>query len=219
VSLAAPRFFFTALAFLVFALSARALDWESTVVEAHPAPFQAEVDLVFNYHNNGAKPVRVLAVNTGCHCVFAKAESDRVEPGAKGRILAHFSIGDRVGLYERTISVSTDDASEPQYLTVRIAIPDIATVTPRVLEWHRGGEATEQFVEIAAGPTVLVDFKEATATNNAFIVRLEPIELGRRYRLAIKPRSTAAVANAAVRIKGLERTGHDVLVSAYANVR
>jgi hypothetical protein len=209
---------FTA-AFLVLALGARALEWDATTAESHPAPFQTDVDLDFTYHNRGDKAVHILAVNTGCHCVSAKAEHDIVEPGATGRVLAHFSIGDRVGLYERTISVSTDESSAPQYLTVRIDIPDIATVTPRVLEWHRGGDATEQYVEIAAGANVQVDFKEATATNNAFVVRLEPIELGRRYRLAIKPRSTAAVANAAVRIKGLERTGHDVLVSAYANVR
>ncbi|HEY4300423.1 MAG TPA: DUF1573 domain-containing protein [Candidatus Didemnitutus sp.] len=206
-------------AFLASALAAHALEWDATTAESHPAPFQAEVDLEFTFRNAGSKPVHILSVNTGCHCVSAKADNEVVEPGARGRILAHFSIGDRVGLYERTIAVSTDDATQPQYLTVSVDIPDIATVTPRVLEWHRGDAPTEQFVEISAGANVLVDFKEATATNNAFEVRLEPIELGRRYRLAIKPRSTAKVANAAVRIKGLERTGHDVLVSAYANVR
>ncbi|HVU17492.1 MAG TPA: DUF1573 domain-containing protein [Candidatus Didemnitutus sp.] len=199
--------------------SARAVEWDAVAREVKAAPFQTDVDLEFGFHNTGSHAVQIQAVRTGCHCVSARADRDSIEAGGRGRILAHFSVGDRVGLYERTITVTTDESPEPQYLTVRIDIPEIATVTPRVVDWPIGGAADEKTVEIDAGPGLQVDFTEATATNNAFAITLQPVELGRRYRLVIKPRSTAEHANAAVRIKGRERTGHDVLVSAYANIR
>jgi len=209
----------TMLALLAAAGPARALEWKDTAREARAAPFAETVDLVYEFRNAGSRPVTVADVQTSCHCISAAPDKRVYQPGETGRITAHFVVADRFGLYERTISVASDDAPEPMQLTARIEVPDIAVVAPRSLEWRLGAPADEQVVDVRAAGDLRIDFATATPTNGAFTVRLEPIESGRLYRLHIRPASTAAVANAAIRVQGRERTGHDVLVSAYANVR
>ena len=45
------------------------------------------------------------------------------------------------------------------------------------------------------------------------------MEPGKRYRLHLKPRSTALSASAAIRVTGREKAGHDVIISAYASIQ
>jgi len=201
------------------AVAAPALEWKNTVVEVRAAPFAETVDLVYEFRNGGPRPVTLADIQTNCHCISATSDRRVYAPGESGRLTAHFVVADRFGLYERTISVSADDAPEPTLLTARIDVPDIAVVTPRSLEWRVGAVPAEQTVEIRAAGDLRIEFTSATPTNAAFEARLEPVEAGRVYRLHLRPRDTAAVANAAIRVQGRESTGHDVLVSAYANVR
>jgi hypothetical protein len=204
---------------LAAASSGFALEWKTTLVEVHVAPFQPDLDLVYEFRNAGNRPVTITDIQTNCHCVSATADKSVYQPGETGRVTAHFVVADRFGIYEREISVASDDSPTAQHLVARIDLPDIAVVTPRSLDWRVGAAPTEQAVEIRAGDGLAIDFSEATPTNNAFTVVLEPVETGRVYRLHVTPRTTAAIANTAIRVKGRERTGHDVLVSAYANVR
>jgi hypothetical protein len=204
---------------LAAAAPAMALEWKTTLVEVAAEPFQPAVDLVYEFRNAGNRPVAVGDIQTSCHCISAAADKRVYQPGETGHLTAHFVVADRFGLYERTISVVSDDTAEAQHLTARISVPDIAVVTPRSLEWSVGAAGDDQSVEIRAGAGLTVDFTEATPTNNNFTVRLEPVEAGHLYRLHVIPRSTATVANAAIRVHGREKSGHDVLVSAYANVR
>ncbi len=204
---------------LVLPPGARALDWPKRTVEVRPAPFQDLLTLIFEFKNSGSKPVTIRSVQTSCHCISAAPDKSTYAPGETGRIIAEFSIGDRYGLYERQISVASDDTDSPQILTAKVEVPDVATIMPRMLEWHLGATATEQSVELRAAAGLTIDFSEAVSTSEVFHVRLEPVDAGHVYRLFVQPGSTAAVANAAIRLHGKDRTGHEVLISAYANVR
>jgi hypothetical protein len=204
---------------LASALTAPALEWKTTLLEVHPAPFQADADIVFEFRNTSPRPVTINDIQTNCHCISATSDKNVYQPGESGRITAHFVVADRYGLYDRTISVASDDTPTAQHLTARITVPDLAVVNPRSLDWHVGAAGNEQSVEIRAGGELTIEFTEATPTNDAFAVRLEAVEPGRLYRLHVTPRSTVAIANTAIRVHGREKSGHDILVSAYANVR
>jgi hypothetical protein len=105
-------------------------------------------------------------------------------------------------------------------LTVRVEVPEIATVSPRTLAWSIGDkDAVERvaLVEVAAG--LAVEFSEVGYSGPGFRARLETAGAAGKFRVWVKPDSTAAAASAAVRLIGREKSGRSVVVSVYASVR
>lgn len=198
--------------------SAFALDWKSTTAELRLAPLQSNAEVVFEFTNTSTKSVTIRDVQANCGCLEAASDRTVCAPGETGRIRARFAVGDRYGLYERTISVVTDDSSTPTHLRVSIDVPELASVTPRSLEWKRDAAIGEQIIDVRATAPLNIEFTEATPTNESFTARLETVEAGHAYRIHLKPVSTAAPANAAIRIIGREKSGRAVLISAYADV-
>ncbi|MDP2138274.1 MAG: DUF1573 domain-containing protein [Candidatus Didemnitutus sp.] len=200
-------------------LSAAGLNWISTSVDTTTAPFQATLDVAFGFKNPGNRLVTVLAIQTNCECLAATTDRPSYEPGATGVVTARFTVGDRLGLYERSITVVTDDGSPPQRLAVRVMVPEVATLTPQNLTWPIGGIAGEKTVEVSPTGEGKINFVEAFASSGDFRVRLEVVSEGRHYRLQVMPLRTDAPASAAIRLKGATASGQEVVVSAYASVR
>ena len=205
--------------FLIGIIPVAALDWQQRTLDAHAEPFQKTVTLAFEFKNGGTRPVHILDLKTSCSCLSAASEKSSYAPGETGKIHAEFSTTETPGLYERQINVLTDESESPQQLIVRIEIPELAILTPRSLDWRLNENVEEKSVELRANGTLRIDFTESIPSNDSFVARLEPVEPGRVYRLVIRPHRTTAVANAAVRIHGHDSAGHEILISAYANVR
>ena len=204
---------------LLGANPASALEWTVTTLDAHAEPFQKTLTLIFRFKNTGATPVHMLDLQTSCSCLAARGDKKVYAPGEAGQITAEFSAEEPPGTYERQIQVVTDAAGPPQRLTVRIEIPEFALLAPRSLEWRLNENATEKSSELRANGALRISFTQAIPTSDSFTVRLETVVPDQVYKLIVTPRSTAAVANAAIRISGRDTTGHDILISAYANVR
>lgn len=213
-----PRLLLSAVLALA-ALPGAALEWKAATLTFTTAPFQKTQDVVFEFRNTGPRPVTILDIQTNCECLDAGADQTVYAPGAGGAIKARFTIDERAGLYERLILVVTDEAPAGVRLLVRIEVPEIAAFSPRSVGWKLNGAADERFLELTPGPGLTIDFAAAQATNDAFTARLETLEPGRRYRLHLKPRSTTRPASAAIRVSGREKSGRDVVVSAYANIQ
>ena len=195
-----------------------ALDWKATTLTVTTAPFQTEQDAVFEFTNQSSQPVTIRELATSCSCLLADSDLKTYAPGISGKITAKFTVGDRGGLYERTVTVVTDESGSPVHLTLRIEVPEIASVTPRSVEWRLNDELVEKTVELKAAAGLEIVFSDAQPTNDAYIVRLELIEQGRLYRLHIRPNDTKHPVSTAVRLFGREKSGHDVVLSAYASV-
>ena len=208
-----------ALTLALAALPAAALDWKTTHVELTTAPLQKTTETSFEFTNPSDKPVTIRGVDSSCDCLDATASAKVIAPGAAGRIHAKFTVGDRFGIYQRTIIVSTDEGTAPVALTIQLDVPEAATLTPRSVEWKIGAPATEQAVEIAVTPGLELTISNVQATSDAFTSRLETVEPGRRYRLHLAPKTTAEVANAAFRLYAKAGSGEDLVLSAYGNVR
>lgn len=208
-----------ALTLALAALPAFALEWKTTHLELRTAPLQKTTETFFEFTNSSDKTVTITDVESSCDCLDATASAKVIAPGASGRIHAKFTVGDRFGLYQRTIFVSTDESKVPVALTVQLDVPEFATVTPRSVEWKLGAPAAEQTVEIAVADGLELTFSTVQATSDAFAARLEIVEAGRRYRLHITPKSTQEAANAAFRLYGRTPAGQNLVLSAYGNVR
>ena len=196
-----------------------ALEWKSLTVSVTTVPLQTTQDVVFEFKNTGTRSVTLLDVQTNCDCLAASADRQIYAPGTGGVIKARFTIGDRVGLYERVITVLTDESADPVRLLVKFEVPDLVTLTPRSVVWQSGEAASDKTVELTTSAGLEIAFAEAQPTNGDFTSTLETVTAGRHYRLHLKPRSTAQPASAAIRVSGREKSGHAVVVSAYANVQ
>lgn len=215
-----PRHFFATLLFGVCASASSALEWKSQSLQARTVPFQSTVDIVFEFKNDSTRPVTIFSVQTNCDCLDATTDRKVYQPGQSGQLKARFTVGDRLGLYQRSITIETDEAKSPTtHLGLSIEVPEIVSLSQRMLDWRIGPVGKEQTVIIRPVPGLAIDFHTAQATNEDFIVHLKTIKTGEVYRLTVKPKSTKHAANAAIRISGRDAAGHDVLVSAYANVK
>lgn len=215
----ARRPLFTALLLGACALTGQALEWKTHTLTVATAPFQKTQDVVFEFSNPGPKPVALVDLQTNCDCLDVSADQQTYAPGASGTLKARFTVGDRSGLYERLILVVTDESPTPVRLMVRIEVPEAAIVSPGSVSWRLNETVIEKAVDLAPAPGLEIDFADAQVTNEAFGARLETVEPGRRYRLHLTPRSTAAPASAAIRVFGREKSGRDIVVSAYASVQ
>ena len=200
-------------------LPCAAMDWKTRTHDFTMAPFQTTQEAVFQFTNNGGRPVRILEVESNCDCLIAGADRQVYAPGATGVIRASFTIGDRLGIYERRIKVVTDESPEPVRLQVRIQVPELVVVNPRSLAWKINEPATEKSVDLVVIPGLQINFTRVESTSNDFAARLETVETGRRYRVFIRPPGTSQPANAAIRIFGQAESKQPVIVSAYGNVR
>jgi hypothetical protein len=204
---------------LACAITAPALEWKTTHQSVKAAPLQSTAETSFEFTNRGGKPVTIVSVDTSCDCLDAEPSEKVIAPGATGRIRARFTVSDRSGVFQRVIIVTTDDTKEPAALTAELNVPEIATLTPRSLEWPLQGAASAKVVEIAIAEELVLTLGEVRPTSDAFTARLETVEAGRRYRMHLTPRSTAEAASTAVRIHGNTDTGKAIILSAYGNVR
>jgi len=206
------------LLFVGFFVSAHALEWKTETLSVTTAPFQSELAVVFEFTNRSSKPVQIHEIETTCSCLRADSDLKVYPPGASGKITANFAVGDRGGLYERGITVITDEPGSPARLILRVEVPDVAVVTPRSVAWTLSGPFAEKSVDITCAPEVEIEFSRTQATSEEFAIKLEPVVPGKHYRLHLTPLHTDRSSSAAIRVYGRNKSGHEVVVSAYVSV-
>ncbi len=203
---------------LAAAASASALEWKTRHLSFEVAPLQKTTDAAFEFTNTSAQPVSITNVESSCDCLDVAPSAAIIAPGESGRINARFTVGDRFGIYRRTILVTTNEGTPPVALAVEFNVAEVASLTPRSVEWPVDGPAREQAVDIVVTPGIELTISHAQATSEEFSHRLETVEAGRHYRLHVTPKSTREIANAAFRLHAKAASGEDLILSAYASV-
>ena len=72
------------------------------------------VDYTFKYKNVGSEVLEVSHVRTSCGCTAAVINGKSLKPGEEGTLKVEFDSSNREGVVTRTITLSSNDASEPQ---------------------------------------------------------------------------------------------------------
>ena len=137
--------------------------------------------------------------------------------GERGEVLARFNIGERKGAQSATIRVTTQGGREAAVLTLTVAIPEAAKMTPTMLMWKAGEQAEPKTIEVEAVPGQPLRVTKVTSSAPNFEARFETIEESKKYRLIVTPAGTERRGNALLNIETQIMDGAKTL-HAYALV-
>ncbi len=173
----------------VVSLCAASLGWETKLVELTAKRGDREAIASFPFKNMGKTTIAIRDLQTSCECTVAELAKRTYAPGESGTIKAVFTVGDRMGRQERTVTVTMDDPYAPvAVLTMRVEIPELLAYSARLLHWSVGGDTGEKFVEVSAtGGNRIAAIEVKEATPKLAEARVEVVENGRKYRLFIQP--------------------------------
>jgi hypothetical protein len=153
------------------------------------------------FRNAGDKPLRIVSVATSCGCLAAKPEKETYAPGESGEIRAELDLQRRVGVQSRTITVTTDDASQQTtILTLLVEIPEPVIIRPRLLSWGSGTKPEEKSAEIVVTDPRRVTLVGFQCSIPLFEARLEARSTAGNYLLYVKPQETNMAKDAVIRL-------------------
>lgn len=178
-------------ALLVPVLGYCKLTWHTQKIDLTVNPGDNEAVGVFRFINSGDTPIAIDSVHSGCDCTTAEVAKRSYAAGEAGEIKTVFAIGDRVGIQEKLIYVTTNDApAVPTVLKLRVNIPELLSYSSRLLFWCTAESLDEKSVVVTStGSRRIVTIEASPSVQTAAISRVENVVPETKYRLFIKPRS------------------------------
>jgi hypothetical protein len=171
-------------------------------LELHPAIDDETAIGHFKYQNKGDKPVAIKNVSTSCGCTVASTNKNGVTPGEKGEITATFQIGNRVGVQEKMIAVTTDDPAHPSaMLKLKVTIPQVLDIQPIFIFWQADEAAKPKAIIATAGKDVAIKNLEVSSSDPNFVTKVEQGSSAGEFRINVEPRQTTKAATATLTIK------------------
>lgn len=211
------------LASAVLALPAQAepLTWAATEVSLEAPPMAESVEAAFTFTNAAEGPVTIQDIHSSCGCTVPSLEKRTYAPGESGTIRALFTIGERVGLQEKVILVTTADPLPSQTaLTLRVQIPKLFEISPYFVIWNGGEPPTAKSIDFRLLKPDLLSLDKVESRHANFTAELKPVDGAKdHYTIAITPRSTDTPLNGAVVVSLRSPDGTSRQVALYALVR
>jgi hypothetical protein len=207
--------------FFLARLDASTLAWgtdkiSTEVIEGE----QTEVKAAFPFKNTGDHPVTITEVRPSCGCTTAVPDKKTYAPGESGEIAVVFHPGERTGKQEKYITVMTDEPNQPPTkLLFEINIRQCLAIQPRLLKWKLGGKPSEKLIVLSGLPSYPIT--EITAQDEpagTFSTRIEVVEKGQKYKLYIKPISTAKQLTSSLTINAKLANNTERKTEAYVYV-
>jgi hypothetical protein len=211
------KIFLIALVSSVVSVSQAELVWEKTEIELHPAVTDETAVAHFKYQNKGDKPIAIKSVNTSCGCTAATAKQS-ADPGEKGEVTATFKIGDRTGLQQKAITVTTDDPARPSTtLNLKVLIPQLLELQPTFVFWQSGEAPKTKTIVAKPGKDVSVKTLDVESSDPKFVVKVEKASAN-EFRINVDPPPTAQGATSTMTIRPVLEKGPAKVFYATARV-
>jgi uncharacterized protein DUF1573 len=196
------------------------LKWDNTNIEFFPKTSEAEVKGEFHFSNEGKEPVTIQSVTSGCGCTTAVLETWTYQPGEKGRISATFTIGQRVGLQNKAITVRVAGEEQPAILTMAIHIPEQVKFSPPLVFWLAGQPPEPKTIVLSVVQDEPLRVTKIASSEAKLQAALETVREGREYKIVVTPADTAAPAMAILRIESDGPTPDSPKIfQAYAQIK
>lgn len=181
-----------ALFFSAFAAAQAQLAWEKTEIELHPKPGDADAVATFKYENKGDKPVKITSVKSSCGCTVPALKKDEVAPGEKGELTATFTIGNRTGAQQKSVTVQTDDPLQPvTNLILKATIAQAITIQPTFVYWENGEAIKPKRITVKAGLGVTVTKVDVTSSSPEFTTKVEKGAAAGEFIINVLPKDTS----------------------------
>jgi hypothetical protein len=164
------------------------LKWETTQARLETAAEDRTAIALFRFENAGATRVSIKGIETSCGCTDAKTDKKTYEVGEHGILTATVTV-DHVGPKTVDILVLTDqDEKKPVRLTVVVIAPELVRLDPTQLRWERG-DRKPKTVEVIVTHSKPIHITEVKTPFENMSVKIETVEVGRKYRLIVDPNS------------------------------
>jgi hypothetical protein len=197
-----PKALLSAVFLCAFSTAQAQLAWEKTEIELHPKPGEAESVANFKYENKGDKPIRIVSTKSSCGCTVATLKKDVVAPGEKGEVTATFKIGNRTGAQQKTITVETDDPTQPiTNLVLKATIAQAVEIQPTFVYWQSGEEPKPKTITVRAGKDVTITKVDVTSSSPDFTTKVKNGSKPGEFLIEVQPKETSRVLAATLTIK------------------
>ncbi len=196
------------------------LVWEATTRETRAEFGQEEIAVTFPFRNAGSAPVTIASIDVSCGCTVPSLEQRTYTPGERGELTVLYRPDGQTGLQSKTVTVKTESQPDrPVTLTLKVDVPRLFDIAPRLVTWPLGGDPAEKLVAIKLHRHPQTTVRIANAEIDTLDVALRPGKTSGEYVLALRPRSTAKPFRAMVRLQ-IESEGLPAQVLAvYADLR
>lgn len=180
-----------------------ALVWTATTVEVTPKPGAEVATAAFRFVNTGPGPVTIEAVRPGCSCTAASIDQTTYAVGESGVVNAVVDLHGLLGVQEKTVSVvGRAEAPVSTTLLIRVRIPELIDLTPRVLIWQRGEKPEPKELTIGAATSIGIKLIAATCSDSNFSAKFAPLD-GGRFRVSVSPFTTLQPHHGVLRLQFL----------------
>jgi len=197
-----------------------ALSWDTVAIDRTAELGASSEEFAFHFRNTGSAPLTITSVQTSCGCTSAALAKQVYAPGEGGELKVTYRFGGQVGAQEKVVSVTTNDSPDhPTLLVLRVKIPEIFSVSPRLLWWSVGEVRAEKQAAIAINPALQAAVTLLPPDEPGIDARLvaRPGEHG--YVLFIQPASTKETRRARVDLR-IEPAGLPAqIITVYVLVR
>jgi hypothetical protein len=199
---------------------ASGLHFEKTAVDLSLKPDQERIDATFVFTNAADHTISILSVTPSCGCTTATLEKKRYAPGEKGVLKAVFDAAGLAGHQEKTIDVITDEPQDRlSILTLRVVIPDVLTISPRLLDWNLGQAPDSKEAALTVNSESHLEVTGVTVDPTLATAELVEGTDAKHLRLVIKPVSTATAMQTLVRIEAQAPGGSPHTYTVFVRVR
>jgi len=130
-------------------------------------------------------------VKASCGCTATQTQKEVVNPGEKGEITATFTIGDRTGQQVKTVTVQTDDPTQPTtMLTLKANIASALEIKPTFVYWTSGEDPKPKKISLKAAKEFPA--KDITIKSNSqnFVSKVVPGKPG-EWTIEVTPKDTS----------------------------
>ncbi len=170
-------------------------------IAAPVEPGQMRLEVRFEVINVSDSPVKVTKLESGCECLAVTIGQNPVPVGGSTEVVGIFDTEKMRGSSERRITVATDQGGEPAFLTTRIDIEPVYTLTKELTEWAIGAEPVTKVIEFRVVRDKPVHVLSAESKRAEVRCEVVEVEKGRAYDVRLTPESTAKRMLGIVRIE------------------
>jgi hypothetical protein len=170
------------------------LVWDTQSIQVVAESGEKEVRAQYHFRNVSNVPITITSVTTDCGCTTAELSKKNFGSTEAGDIDVAFSVGARIGVNEKTITVTTDESNvQPVQLHLRVDVRTLFSVEPRMVWWAIGEKPEPKSIVIKSQTSRPIKVVAAKPPVPGVDVRIETVEPGKRYRVQFEPARTTAL--------------------------
>lgn len=188
-------------ALLAGAVAAKAgLTWQNPVQAFDLLPESKSVEVHFAFKNDGSTPVTISGFKTSCGCTTARLDKRTYQPGEGGEVIANYHFRGSTGQLRKLVKVNIEGEPEPTVLDIRVLVREPLEIKPTLVFWRVGKPNEPKLIQMKA-EKFPVQVKSVTSSDPRVKVKLQTVQPGMEYQLAVETDNTNEKVTAEIQVE------------------